>query len=114
MDFGPSEIDPGAGAVIVGARPPLIAFNVNLRAPLEVAREVATVVRESGGGFPGLRALGLRPGDRVILQLERTRDFIPGFWGCVLGGFVPSPIGVAPTYGERNAVLYVWSEGRQD
>ncbi len=57
-DFGPSELDPAAGAVLVGARPPLIAFNVNLRAPLEVAREVAAVIRESGGGFPGLRALG--------------------------------------------------------
>ena len=45
--------------VIVGARAPLIAFNVNLRAPLEVAREIAAVVRESGGGFPGVRALGL-------------------------------------------------------
>jgi glutamate formiminotransferase len=57
-DFGPSELHPRAGAVLVGARRPLIAFNVNLRAPLEVAREVAAVVRESGGGFPGLRALG--------------------------------------------------------
>ena len=38
---------------------PLIAFNVNLRGPLEAAREIAAVVRESGGGFPGVRALGL-------------------------------------------------------
>jgi glutamate formiminotransferase len=59
VDFGPSQLDPGAGAVIVGARSPLIAFNVNLRAPLDVAREIAAVVRESGGGFPGVRALGL-------------------------------------------------------
>jgi glutamate formiminotransferase/glutamate formiminotransferase/formiminotetrahydrofolate cyclodeaminase len=59
VDFGPVLFDPGVGAVLVGARPPLIAFNVNLRAPLEVAREVAAVIRESGGGFPGLRALGL-------------------------------------------------------
>jgi glutamate formiminotransferase / 5-formyltetrahydrofolate cyclo-ligase len=58
-DFGPPEIDPAAGVVLVGARRPLIAFNVNLRAPLEVAREIAAVVRERGGGFPGLRALGL-------------------------------------------------------
>jgi glutamate formiminotransferase len=57
-DFGPAELHPRAGAVLVGARPPLIAFNVNLRAPLDVAREVAAVVRESGGGFRGLRALG--------------------------------------------------------
>ncbi len=58
-DFGPRELDPGAGAVVVGARRPLIAFNVNLRGGVVVAREVASVVRESGGGFPGVRALGL-------------------------------------------------------
>jgi glutamate formiminotransferase len=58
-DFGPARLDPRAGAVILGARRPLIAFNVNLRGPLEVAREIAAVVREHGGGFPGVRALGL-------------------------------------------------------
>jgi glutamate formiminotransferase len=59
-DFGPAEIDPATGAVLVGARRPLIAFNVNLRSDdLEVARAVAAVVRETGGGFPGVRALGL-------------------------------------------------------
>jgi glutamate formiminotransferase len=47
--------------VIVGARRPLIAFNVNLAsgATVEIAREIAAVVRERGGGFPGVRALGL-------------------------------------------------------
>jgi glutamate formiminotransferase len=58
-DFGPSRLDERAGGVIVGARRPLIAFNVNLRGSLEAARAVAAVVRESGGGFPGVRALGL-------------------------------------------------------
>ena len=58
-DFGPSRLDPRAGGVIVGARRPLIAFNVNLRGELEAARAVAAVVRETGGGFPGVRALGL-------------------------------------------------------
>ena len=58
-DFGPSELHPTAGGVILGARSPLIAFNVNLRGSLSVAREVAAVVRERGGGFPGVRALGL-------------------------------------------------------
>lgn len=59
-DFGPPLIDPRVGAVIVGARPPLVAFNVNLATTdLEVARSVAAVVRETGGGFPGVRALGL-------------------------------------------------------
>ncbi len=59
-DFGPPRLDPAAGAVIVGARRPLIAFNVNLRTDdVEVARAIAGVLRESGGGFPGVRALGL-------------------------------------------------------
>jgi glutamate formiminotransferase len=59
-DFGPPRLDPSAGGVIVGARRPLIAFNVNLLGPIEVAREVAALVREGGGGgFPGVRALGI-------------------------------------------------------
>ncbi len=58
-DFGPAGLDERAGGVIVGARRPLIAFNVNLRGELEAAKAVAAVVREKGGGFPGVRALGL-------------------------------------------------------
>jgi glutamate formiminotransferase len=58
-DFGPARLDERAGGVIVGARRPLIAFNVNLRGELEAAKAVAAVVREAGGGFPGVRALGL-------------------------------------------------------
>jgi len=57
--YGPPWLDPAAGAVLVGARRPLIAFNVNVRGSGETAREIARVVRESGGGFPGVRALGL-------------------------------------------------------
>ena len=59
-DFGPARLDERAGSVIVGARRPLIAFNVNLRgAEVATAREIAGLVRERGGGFPGVRALGL-------------------------------------------------------
>ena len=58
-DYGPSRLHETAGGVIVGARRPLIAFNVNLRGDVSVAREIAAVVREKGGGFPGVRALGL-------------------------------------------------------
>jgi glutamate formiminotransferase / 5-formyltetrahydrofolate cyclo-ligase len=59
-DFGPPRLDPRAGGVIVGARRPLIAFNVNLATDdAEAARAIAAVVRERGGGFPGVRALGL-------------------------------------------------------
>jgi glutamate formiminotransferase len=58
-DFGPSQLHASAGGVILGARRPLIAFNVNLRGELAAARAIASVVREKGGGFPGVRALGL-------------------------------------------------------
>jgi glutamate formiminotransferase len=58
-DFGPGRIDERSGAVLVGARRPLIAFNVNLRGDLAAAREIASVIRERDGGFPGVRALGL-------------------------------------------------------
>jgi glutamate formiminotransferase len=59
-DFGPDRLDPTAGGVIVGARRPLIAFNVNLATDdAEIARAIASVVRERDGGFSGVRALGL-------------------------------------------------------
>jgi glutamate formiminotransferase len=58
-DFGPSGLEERSGAVLVGARRPLIAFNVNLRGGLAAAREIAGLVRERDGGFPGVRALGL-------------------------------------------------------
>jgi glutamate formiminotransferase len=59
-DCGPRRLSPSAGGVIVGARGPLIAFNVDLvGTDVEAAREIARVVRERDGGFPGVRALGL-------------------------------------------------------
>ena len=69
-DFGPGRLDPSAGAVIVGARRALIALNVNLRAPLELAREIAAAVRERGGGFPGVRALGLELPRAGLVQVS--------------------------------------------
>ena len=68
--FGPTRLDERAGGVIVGARRPLIAFNVNLRAPVEVAREIASLVRENGGGFPGVRALGLELPRAGVVQVS--------------------------------------------
>jgi glutamate formiminotransferase/glutamate formiminotransferase/formiminotetrahydrofolate cyclodeaminase len=59
-DYGPAEIHPTAGATLVTARPPLVAFNVELAAgDLELARAIAAEIRESGGGFRGVRAIGL-------------------------------------------------------
>ena len=59
-DFGPGLPHRRAGATLVTARPPLAAFNVELDSgDLEVARAVAAGLRESGGGLPGVRAIGL-------------------------------------------------------
>jgi glutamate formiminotransferase len=69
-DFGPSLLHESAGAVLVGARRPLIAFNVNLRGKLDAARDVAAVVRETGGGFPGVRALGLDLPSAGLVQVS--------------------------------------------
>jgi len=52
-----------------------------------------------------LRKLGLKPGDKVIFQLQRNRDFVPAFWACALGGFVSVPISIAPSYKELNATV---------
>jgi glutamate formiminotransferase len=59
-DYGPAEIHPTAGATLVTARPPLIAFNVELASgDVDLARSIAAELRESGGGLPGVRAIGL-------------------------------------------------------
>ena len=50
----------------------------------------------------GLRKTGLKPQDKVIFQLEDNQDFICAFWGCVLGGFVPVPVSIAPIYEPAN------------
>ena len=63
-DFGPAELHPSAGATLVTARPPLAAFNVELEgARIETTREIADLLRESGGGLPGVRALGIDLGE---------------------------------------------------
>ena len=70
------------GAVLVGARLPLIAFNVNLRGSLAAAKEIAAAVREGGGGFAGVRALGLElPGAglvQVSMNIEDWQKSGPG------------------------------------
>ena len=59
-DFGPPEAHPTAGVVLAAARPPLVAFNVDLATDdLALARSIAAEIRESDGGLPGVRAIGL-------------------------------------------------------
>jgi glutamate formiminotransferase / 5-formyltetrahydrofolate cyclo-ligase len=83
-DFGPRQLHPSAGAVLVAARPPLIAFNVELSPPatVEQARAIAARIRESSpGGLPGVRAIGLwlerRGVAQVSMNLEAYRQAGP-------------------------------------
>ena len=70
-DYGPETVDLRTGVVLVGARSPLIAFNVNLRGSLEAAREIAGLVREDGAaGFAGVRALGLELSGAGAVQVS--------------------------------------------
>jgi glutamate formiminotransferase len=69
-EHGPARMSESAGGVLVGVRRPLIAFNVNLHGTLEAAREIAALVRESGGGFPGVRALGMELPRAGLVQVS--------------------------------------------
>ncbi len=70
-DYGPSAPHPSAGATVVGARMPLIAYNVNLDSTdLAVARAIAAAVRESSGGLPCVKALGLPLLHRNVAQVS--------------------------------------------
>ena len=70
-DRGPARLHPTAGGVVLGVRRPLIAFNVNLRSgDVAVAREIARLVRERDGGFPGVRALGLELPTAGLVQVS--------------------------------------------
>ncbi len=70
-DFGPAVLDPRAGALLVTARPPLVAFNVELRdGDLALARRVAAELRESAGGPSGLRAIGVPLPSRGTVQVS--------------------------------------------
>jgi glutamate formiminotransferase / 5-formyltetrahydrofolate cyclo-ligase len=70
-DFGPAAPHPSAGATVVGARMPLIAFNVNLATDrLDVAKKIAAGVRHSSGGLRFVKAMGVALGDRGIVQVS--------------------------------------------
>jgi glutamate formiminotransferase len=59
-DFGPLRLHPTAGATAVGARPPLIAYNINLdSSDVQIARKIARSIRGSSGGYPSIKALGV-------------------------------------------------------
>jgi len=70
-DFGPNRIHPTGGCVAVGARPPLIAFNVDLDTDdVKIARAIARKIRERDGGLPGVKALGIALPSRNCAQVS--------------------------------------------
>lgn len=69
-DFGPDRMHPTAGATAVGARPPLVAYNINLStADVGVAKAIAKTIRGSSGGYPSIKALGVMLEDRRVAQV---------------------------------------------
>jgi glutamate formiminotransferase len=70
-DEGTAELHPTAGATAVGARIPLIAYNVNLwTTDLQVAKDIARTIRASSGGLPNVKALGFDLADRGLVQVS--------------------------------------------
>jgi len=70
-DFGPRHVHPTGGAIAVGARMPLIAFNMNLKSTdLAAAKEIAKKIRTSGGGLPHLKALGFELKEKGMVQVS--------------------------------------------
>ena len=70
-DFGPATPHPTAGASVVGARMPLIAYNINLNTDrLDVAKKIAAAIRHSSGGLRYVKAMGVRLEDRGIVQVS--------------------------------------------
>jgi glutamate formiminotransferase len=70
-DYGPPAPHPSAGATVIGARMPLIAYNINLATDrLDVAKKIAATVRFSSGGLPHVKAMGVALEDRGIVQVS--------------------------------------------
>ena len=70
-DFGPVTLHPRAGAVVVGARQLLVAYNVVLQSKdLSIARAIAEKIRSSGGGLPSLKAIGVELKGRGLVQVS--------------------------------------------
>ena len=70
-DFGPAAPHPSAGASVIGARMPLIAYNINLKTrELRIAKAIASAVRQSSGGLRHVRAMGVDLADRGMVQVS--------------------------------------------
>jgi len=88
-DAGPRTLHPSAGAIVIGARPPLIAFNIELdTTDLKLAQRIAKEIRESSGGLPAVQAKGFMLSDPPRAQvsmnlLDHTVTSLPAVWHAV-------------------------------
>lgn len=88
-DAGPAVLHAKAGAIVVGARPPLIAFNIELDTPdVKIAKRIAKEIRESSGGLPAIQALGFELTDPPRAQvsmnlLDTTQTSLAMVWAEV-------------------------------
>lgn len=70
-DFGPAKLHRSAGAMVIGARKYLVAFNVNLDTKnVGIAKKIAAKIREKGGGLPGVKALGFKVGGYAQVSMN--------------------------------------------
>lgn len=110
-DFGPPDPHPTAGGVLVTARPPLAAFNVELDTPsMAIASLIAAELRESGGGLEGVRAIAVDLGDRAQVStnihdpttvplatvIERVRELAGGLGAAPVAAEI---VGLVPEAG---------------
>ena len=102
-DFGPHKIHPTAGATVIGARPFLVAYNVYLgpASNLAIAKEVAKVVRASGGGLPSVKGLGLEVDGQAQVSMNLTDTDTTPIWRAYDAVKLEAEKrGVSPTWSE--------------
>jgi acyl-CoA synthetase (AMP-forming)/AMP-acid ligase II len=88
-----AQADPGQGILYVYAD------------GQEVFQSYAELLYEARCVLAGLRCAHLQPQDKAIFQFSDNRHFLTAFWGCMLGGIIPVPLGVALDYSKRNAAV---------
>jgi glutamate formiminotransferase len=109
-DRGPAQPHRTAGATLVTARPPLAAFNVELDSDdLELARAVAAGLRESGGGLPGVRAIGLQLSGGQVQISTNVHDPVAVPLGAVVERVrsLAAPLGAQPVEAELIGLIPV-------
>ena len=81
-----------------------VSHRLCAKLPDAVSDDAATFTPLAAIAWEGIGLLELKPGDRVILQIDSLRNHFTTFWGCVLGGFTPVTVAVAASYAEKNGV----------